>query len=173
MTDSMKHLIQHRLPWLIFGLFGGMATSLVVARYEKILSGDVRLAFFIPIIVYMSDAVGTQTETIYIRHLRKNGNAFWKYILKETILGLSLGAIFGLAVGFFAYYWLGSYSIGVTVGLAMAVNVTIAPILATVVPATLFKEHKDPALGSGPIATILQDFISLFIYFLIASVIVL
>ena len=37
------------------------------ARAE--LASDVRLAFFIPGIVYMADAVGTQTETLVIRGL--------------------------------------------------------------------------------------------------------
>lgn len=169
--QPVGHLLEHRLPWLILGLLGGIVTSFVVSKYEKILAGDIRLAFFIPVIVYMSDAVGTQTETIYIRHLRKTGTGFWKYIFKETILGLSLGAIFGLATGGFAFYWLNSYKVGLTVGLAMLLNVTIAPVLATVIPFILYKEHNDPALGSGPLATIIQDLISLVIYFLIASVI--
>ena len=65
--EPVGHLIEHRLPWLILGLLGGIITSIIVSKYEVILSADVKLAFFIPLIVYMSDAVGTQTETIYIR----------------------------------------------------------------------------------------------------------
>lgn len=169
----ISHLVGHRLPWLILGLLGGIFTSFIVSRFEHNLSNDIRLVFFIPVIVYMSDAIGTQTETIYIRHLQKGHANFLKYFLKETGLGLSLGAIFGLIIGLFAYYWLHSAQIGLTVGLAMLANVTLAPILATVIPAILYKERSDPALGSGPVATIIQDFISLLIYFVIASLIVL
>ncbi|MBI4050762.1 MAG: magnesium transporter [Candidatus Doudnabacteria bacterium] len=170
--EPVKHLVEHRLPWLILGLLGGIFTSIIVSKYETILSADIRLAFFIPIIVYMSDAVGTQTETIYIRHLRKSGANFLRYILKETALGLSLGAIFGFVIGLFASYWLGSFEIGLTVGLTMFINVTLAPVLATLIPTLLYKEHSDPALGSGPLATIIQDLISLLIYFVVAAVIV-
>ena len=176
-TDDLKepvgHLVEHRLPWLILGLLGGIVTSVIVAGYEKILSADLRLAFFIPVIVYMSDAVGTQTETIYVRHLRKSSAGFSKYIIKETGLGLSLGGIFGIAIGLFASYWLGAPRVGLTVGLAMFINVTIAPVLAIFIPALLYREHTDPALGSGPLATIIQDLLSLLIYFLIASLIIL
>lgn len=170
--EPIGHLLEHRLPWLILGLLGGIATSIFVSKYEKVLSGDIRLAFFIPIIVYMSDAVGTQTETIYVRHLKKTGAGFGKYLLKESALGLSLGAIFGLIIGGFASIWLKSSSIGLTVGLAMLINVTLAPVLATIIPTLLYKEHSDPALGSGPLATIIQDLISLLVYFFIASLII-
>ena len=171
--EPIGHLVEHRLPWLVLGLLGGIITSLIVSNYEKILSADVRLAFFIPIIVYMSDAIGTQTETIYVRQLKKSGGSLSKYLLKETALGLSLGGIFGIATAAFAFYWLGSYAIALTVGLAMFVNITLAPVLATLIPAILYKEHSDPALGAGPLATIIQDLISLLIYFLIASLIIL
>jgi magnesium transporter len=170
--EPVGHLLEHRLPWLILGLLGGIVTSVIVSKYENILASDLRLAFFIPIIVYMSDAVGTQTETIYVRHLKKTAAGFGKYLFKETILGLCLGAIFGLAIGLFATYWLKSSAIGMTVGLAMLVNITIAPVLATIIPNLLYREHSDPALGAGPLATIIQDLISLLIYFFIATIIV-
>ncbi len=170
--ETVRRLVEHRLPWLVLGLLGGIFTSIIVSKYEAILSADIRLAFFIPIIVYMSDAVGTQTETIYIRHLKKTGANFLTYIVKETALGLSLGTIFGFAVGLFATYWLKSLEIGLTVGLAMFINVALAPVLATVIPTLLYKEHSDPALGSGPLATIIQDLISLLIYFAVAMIII-
>src|SRR3989338_990132 len=176
LTDDLKepvgHLIEHRLPWLMLGLLGGIFTSVIVSKYEQILSVDLRLAFFIPVIVYMSDAVGTQSETIYVRHVKKLGVGFSKYLLKETALGLGLGTIFGLAIGIFAAIWLNSPIIGLSVGLAMFVNVAIAPVVATLIPAILYKEHSDPALGAGPLATIIQDLLSLMIYFIIASLLI-
>ncbi|OGE83783.1 MAG: hypothetical protein A2846_00020 [Candidatus Doudnabacteria bacterium RIFCSPHIGHO2_01_FULL_49_9] len=175
-TDDLKepvgHLLEHRLPWLVLGLLGGIITSIIVSKYEQILAADVRLAFFIPIIVYMSGAVGSQTETIFVRHLKQTGKGFFRYLAKETGLGLGLGLIFGLATGLFAAYWLGSGPLGITVGLAMLVNLSLAPILSTVVPELLYKEHSDPALGAGPLATIIQDLISLLIYFLVADLII-
>ncbi|MBI2039396.1 MAG: magnesium transporter [Candidatus Niyogibacteria bacterium] len=170
--ESVGMLVRHRVPWLALGLAGGMAASFVVSKYEAILGNDIRLAFFIPVIVYLSDAIGTQTETIYVRYLRKTGAHFWKYIWKETQLGLSLGAIFGLAAGLFAYGWLKSADIGLAVGIAMFVNMMIAPIVATVIPMALYKEHADPALGAGPLATVIQDLLSLIVYFLIATLII-
>ncbi len=55
----------------------------------------------------------------------------------------------------------------------MFANVTLAPILAIMFPVVLYRDHLDPALGSGPLTTVAQDFLSLMVYFVIASIIIL
>ncbi len=165
-------LIRLRLPWLIIGLFGGVLASFLVSNFEKTLSKNISLAFFVPIIVYMSDAVGTQTETVYVRSLSRHKGRFLQYLFKEALTGLLLGIFFGLLMSLFAYLWLGSLTVAATVGLAMLGNLIIAPVIALVIPEILFKERADPALGAGPFGTIIQDIISLLIYFLIATTII-
>jgi len=55
----------------------------------------------------------------------------------------------------------------------MFLNTTIAPVIAVVIPEILSKENIDPALGGGPFTTVIQDFVSLLIYFLVATAIIL
>ncbi len=172
-NESVDHLMEDRIPWLFVGLLGGVLTTFIVSKYEAILSADVRLAFFIPIIVYLSDALGTQSETIYVRELseRKRLN-LKRYIIKESLVGLGLGIISGVTLGLLSAYWLSSPAIGLTIGLTMAINLTIAPSLAILIPNLLYRRHTDPALGSGPLSTVIQDLISLLVYFFVAGVIV-
>ena len=172
-NERLKQLVIERLPWLVIGLGIGFLTSIYISNYKNILASNISLAFFIPIIVYMSDAVGTQTETIFVRDLTEHRANFLKYLKKEFSLGLVMGAVLGLMIGLFAFFWLRNMKVAMTVGLAMLINVMIAPVVATVIPELLFKERQDPALGAGPFTTVLQDFISLMIYFLVASVILL
>ena len=71
-TSSLEALgrrLRHRLPWLLIGLVGAMIAALIVGGFEEDLHEQVILAFFVPGIVYMADAVGTQTETLVIRGL--------------------------------------------------------------------------------------------------------
>lgn len=172
-AERVDHLIERRVPWLLIGVLGGLLATIIVSKYESILSADIRLAFFMPIIVYLSDAVGVQTETIYVRALAgKKKVKFAKYILKESLVGLGLGVISGTVLGLFAAYWLDSNEIGLTIGLTMLINITIAPLLAIFIPSILYKEHADPALGAGPVATIMQDLISLLVYFFVISIII-
>lgn len=167
--QPIEHLIEDRLPWLCLGLLGGILTTFIVSHYEALLTADVRLVFFIPLIVYLSDAVGTQTETIYIRSLNSRRINFLRYIFKETLVGLGLGLFFGIILGVLAAFWLHSLILGLTIGLTILINQICAPLLATIIPAFLRKNHTDPALGAGPVATIIQDLLSIIVYFVIAS----
>jgi len=171
--ERLKTIIRERLPWLISGLVIGTGASFFVSRFEAVLTEKISLAFFIPVIVYMSDAVGTQTETIFVRDLTDHRANFGKYLKKEFSIGLVLGLILGISVGVIAFLWLRDADLALTVGLAMGLNVSLAPLVATIVPEFIFKSHNDPALGAGPFTTVIQDSISLLIYFVVASIILL
>lgn len=170
--ESLVSLISERLPWLTLGLIGGIVVTIIVSKFEAILSQNISLAFFLPVIVYMSDAIGTQTETIYVRNLAKFKDNFFKYLIKELLTGMVFGLIFGILLGLFANIWLGLSQVAFAVAIAMFINGTLAPIIALVVPEVLFKEHEDPALGAGPFTTLLQDLISLSVYLMVATVII-
>ena len=50
------------------------------------------LAFFIPGIVYLADAVGTQTETVVVRGLSV-GVAMRQMVGRELLSGLAIGVV--------------------------------------------------------------------------------
>jgi magnesium transporter len=54
---------RHRLPRLVVGLGG------IVARFESALAVRPELAFFVPGLVYLADAIGTQNEAVAVRGL--------------------------------------------------------------------------------------------------------
>lgn len=170
--ERLTSLIEERLPWLILGLLGGIVVTILVSKFENILASNISLAFFLPVIIYMSDAIGTQTENIYVRNLAKFRDNFFQYFVKELVIGIAFGTIFGSLLGLFASLWLGSFKVALTVAISMLINGTIAPIVALLVPELLFKEHKDPALGAGPFTTILQNLISLSAYLLVATLVI-
>lgn len=171
-TESVGLLLKIRLPWLVLGLLLSVGMAAVVSRHEDILSLDARIAFFIPLIVYVSDAVGTQTATIYIRNLGKKQAQFKTYVAKELLLGISIGIIFGIIIGLIAKFWLGSNDIALAVGISLVASITSASVMALTFAAALNKFRIDPAIGVDPIVTVVQDVISLIIYFTVASFII-
>jgi magnesium transporter len=170
--EPMSLMIEHRFPWLAVGLAGGIGLTLLATYFEELLARNISIAFFIPVIVYMASAFGQQTEIVYIRNLNKKRTHFFVYLVKEMFLGGFMGFVFGSLIGAFAYLMYSSTQIALSVAAAMAITMGIAPILALTVPTILKKEHKDPAVGTGPFVTIIQDFTSLLIYFLISSLII-
>ena len=67
--EAIGRRLMHRLPWLVVGLAGALASAVLLRSFEARLADRVSLAFFIPGIVYLAGAVGTQTETLVVRGL--------------------------------------------------------------------------------------------------------
>lgn len=174
-TEGVRLLLRLRLPILLVGLIIGGFTTILVSKFQRVISQQVSLAFFIPIVVYIADAVGTQTETIFVRNLSiKKPVKLSTYLIKEFLVGLAIGLISGLLMGGFAYLWLGSAAVAATVGLAMLASITTAALFGLLVPTVIHKMARiDPAIGAGPFTTVIQDLITVLIYFAIASAIIL
>lgn len=166
-SERLSLRLWHRIPWLLLGLLGSAGAAVLVRGYEEELAADVRLAFFIPGIVYMADAVGTQTETVLIRGLSVGvplRRVFRLEVLTGILVGMLLAAITVPAI------WLtqGSLQLGLAVGLALLGACAVATAVAMALPWLLNKTGRDPAFGSGPLATVVQDLLSLLIYFAVA-----
>lgn len=172
-TESVWWLVRLRSPSLVIGLVLGVLLSFVTSRFEEVLSQNIKVAFFIPFIVYMADAVGTQTQDIYARDLKTGKASFKKYLVKETFLGIIFGAAAGVMSAAIAAVWFSSAELTFAVSLAMFGAIAVAPVVALIVTEFLQLERKDPAVGAGPIATVIQDTLSVLIYGLIASAIIL
>lgn len=172
-TSSISRLIRLRLPSILAGLILGIALSVLFSRFQQVLEKDIRVAFFVPFVVYIAAAVGAQTQSIYTRDLKSGHANFHKYLLKETGIGIVLGIISSLASMIITHIWFQDPILTSVVALAMLASVSISPLVALIVTATLQLEHVDPAVGSGPIATVIQDTLSVLIYGLVAMAILL
>jgi magnesium transporter len=166
---SFLELIKLRLPWLIVGLGGAMVASLIASRFELTLKETITIAFFIPIMTNMSDAIGTQTEIILIRALSNLKFNIITYIVREVLEGFLMGIVLSVLAYGFALFLSGSSSIALMVSIALVLCVTSATILACLTPLFLKFMGKDPAVGSGPFTTSLQDTVSLLIYLIVAT----
>lgn len=160
-------IAKSRLPWLLFGLAGGIIATLVVKRFSLTLEKELALAFFIPVIVYMNDAVGTQTETVFVRYSTLEKISLFKSLINEIKVTLILGVILSSILFIFSVFWLEA-NISLIVATSMLLGILSSSIIGTLIPWILEKLDKDPAIGSGPFTTILQDLISIVIYFSIA-----
>jgi magnesium transporter len=161
----------HRLPWLALGLLGAMASALLVGAFEDDLRKQVLLAFFIPAVVYMADAVGTQTEAVVIRGMAL-GVPVRAVFARELATGLVIGALLGSLFFPFALAAWGDARLAATVALSLAISCSVATVVAMALPYALGRLGRDPAFGSGPLATVIQDLLSIFAYFAIAVLLV-
>lgn len=157
----------HRLPWLLAGLAGALVAADLVGSFESQLKQKVMIAFFLPGIVYLADAVGTQTETVVVRGLSV-GVKLRRMAARELLAGLSIGAALGVLAGPLIWWRWGDGEVAVCVGLAIFAACSTATLAAMTLPWVLDAAGIDPAFGSGPLATVIQDLLSILIYLAIA-----
>jgi magnesium transporter len=148
-----------------------MLSAGIVAGFESDLRRTVLLAFFVPAVVYMADAVGTQTEAVVIRGMALGvplGRVVWKELGSGVVIGLLLAGVFFV----FALAVWGEARVALAVAIALLVSASIATLIAMLLPYALARAGRDPAFGSGPLATVIQDLLSILVYFAVAAALV-
>jgi magnesium transporter len=155
---------RHRLPWLLVGLAGMFAGAEIVAAFERQLTEHVMVMFFVPAIVYLADAVGTQTETVTVRGLSV-GVGIRRIAVREALTGVAVGATLALAFMLLCLLRWGDLGLSISVGVALFAAASTATVVAMGLPWLLQRAGFDPAFGSGPIATVIQDLLSIALYF--------
>tara|TARA_Y100000748_G_scaffold252355_1_gene217734 strand:- start:2507 stop:3898 length:1392 start_codon:yes stop_codon:yes gene_type:complete len=167
-----------RLPWLFASWIGGIVAAFIIGVFDNILENAIALAAFIPVIIGMGGNVGTQSSTIIVRGLATGRVSFENSVtilFKEMRVGLILGILYGMLLGFFAIFQFIDTSpmLGVVVGLSICVSMILAATIGSLVPLILNRFEIDPAIATGPFVTTAIDIMGVAFYFLIARTLLL
>jgi len=168
LEEPVARRFAHRLPWLLVGLVGALLAADAVAWFEDDLHTNLMLAFFLPSIVYLADAVGTQTETLAIRGLSV-GVALPGIVWRELVTGLAIGTGLALVAAPLMLWRWGAPGVTLVLALSLVSTCAVATVVAIVLPWLISRLGFDPAFGSGPLATVIQDLLSIVIYLSIAA----
>ncbi|MCW3147435.1 magnesium transporter [Stutzerimonas stutzeri] len=166
--EPVERSFRHRLPWLLLGMVGALLAADLVGSFEAQLQSMVMLAYFVPGLVYLADAVGTQTETVIVRGLSV-GAKMRRMINRELLVGLAMGLVLALIAMPLVWWRWGDGQIALILGLSVFAACSTATLTAMALPWLLNSLGLDPAFGSGPLATVIQDLLSILIYFAIAT----
>jgi magnesium transporter len=170
---SIMNRISRRLPWLVFGLFASSLITVVMVRFEHALAANVAVAFFVPALVYIAGAIGTQAVSVSVRSLAREDVQILPLLRDELVIGFGIGAALGMLAAVAVLGFFGDQMLATAVGLAVLAGGTMSAVVGFGLPWIFQRLGSDPAMGSGPICTIIQDVASLFIYFGLVSLLVL
>jgi len=157
--------VRYRLPWLLVGLAGSLVATGVVAGFEATLQSNIAIAFFVPAIVYLADAVGTQSEAVAVRGLSLTRAGIGRLLAGELSTGILMGVVVAVVAGLFAFAAFGQAGLAIAVSIALFFACTVAAGIGLALPWAFGRAGWDPALASGPVGTVIQDVLSLLIYF--------
>ncbi|MGH9797662.1 MAG: magnesium transporter, partial [Candidatus Polarisedimenticolia bacterium] len=128
-TSPALASVRRRLPWNILNLGTALLASTVVWLFEGSIEQIVALATFMPIVAGMGGNGATQTLTVITRGIALGELDFStarRAILKEVLVGLTIGVATGTLMAVIAFLWKGNPKLGMVIGLAMVLNLFVA-----------------------------------------------
>ena len=166
-----------RLEWIFINLIAILLSAMVVNHFKGTIEQIVVLAVLMPIVAALGGNVGNQAVTVTVRRIALNGEIRYKTALaiisKEIRIGIINGLIVGVVVGILAYFWFNQLMLGVVVGLAIILNLSLAGLIGSALP-IIFKHFKiDPAIASPLLLTTATDAMGFFIFLGLATLILL
>jgi magnesium transporter len=108
-------------------------------------------------------------EAMIIRELTNKKFKFLLFFKKQFLIVFTVALIVGIVAGLLVGYIDNSSSLGVVIGLSLFFGILSSLVTGTLIPYMFWKMHDDPAEASGPIATVIQDTLSVIIFFTIAQ----
>ncbi len=164
--------IRTRVLWLLIGLGLSLGIAEVIKTFDSTLEQNLLLVSFIPLVVYMSDAAGTQMEAIIIRGLHTKGKFhFMKFIGHQAVVVSAVALIIGAVSGIAVTLLHNSSELGLVIGISLVIGIMTSLFTGSLLPYFFWRLHNDPAEAGGPIATVIQDFLSVIIFFSAAKLI--
>jgi magnesium transporter len=173
-TTPVWRTVRKRVVWLILLFGASTVTGLVLRHFEGHLTKVVALAFFIPLLIGTGGNAGSQAVATVIRGLALDEIRFrsiGRVFVREAGSGLLLGALLGIFGFLFALLMGFSAPTGAAVGLSILGICAWANVVGALVPIVAQRIGIDPTVMSAPMITTLVDATGLFIYFLIAGVV--
>ncbi|MDM1696569.1 magnesium transporter [Thiopseudomonas alkaliphila] len=170
---SVWRSIRNRWAWLAVNLVTAFVASRVIGLFEGSIEKLVALAALMPIVAGIGGNSGNQTITMIVRAMAldqvSTGNTT-RLLRKELMVALINGLIWGGVVGIVAWQLYGSWSLGAVMVGAMTLNLLLAALMGVLIPMTLVRLGRDPAMGSSVMITAMTDSGGFFIFLGLATI---
>ena len=164
--------LRNRWAWLAINLVTAFIASRVIGMFEGSIEKLVALAALMPIVAGIGGNSGNQTITMIVRAMalgqvsREHARPL---IRKEIMVSLANGLVWGGVMGVVAMILYRDLSLGLVMVLAMTLNLLLAALMGVLIPMTMLRLGRDPAIGSSVMITAVTDSGGFFIFLGLAT----
>jgi magnesium transporter len=165
---SPWRVFRYRFPWLLVTVTGGTICALLAGFFERTLAHSLVIAFFLTMVLGLTESVSAQSMSVTIQALRSApltwnwfATAFRRELAIATLLGLACGGFVALIV----VAWRGDARAAGVIGGSIALSLVSACLFGLGVPSLLHHFKLDPKIAAGPVTLALADIFALLIYF--------
>ena len=169
---SVWKSFQNRWTWLAINLVTAFVASRVIGIFEGSIQRLVALAALMPIVAGIGGNSGNQTTTMIVRAAalgQVTREQSRQLIRKELTVALLNGLIWGGVMGIVAILLYRQVSLGLVMVVAMTLNLMLAALMGVLIPMTMMKLGRDPAVGSSVMITAVTDSGGFFIFLGLAT----
>ncbi len=164
-------IAKKRIPWLLILMISATFSGIIMQNYNSVLSAQVILASFVPMLMDTSGNAGSQTSVSVIRSLvlgEIECRDILRVLWKELRIGLMVGAGMGILNFVRIAVMYRDISLALTVGITLFFAVIAANLVGGALPIAATKCKLDPALMASPMITTIVDAMSLTVFFNVA-----
>lgn len=169
---SVWRSVRNRWAWLAINLVTAFIASRVIDLFHGSIEQLVALAALMPIVAGMGGNSGNQTITMLVRAMALDQvglDSRKRLLRKELVVSICNGFIWGSAIGVVAWWLYDNAALGLVIMAAMTLNLLLAALMGVLIPMTLVKLGRDPAMGSSVMITAITDSGGFFIFLGLAT----
>jgi magnesium transporter len=170
---SVWKSVRNRWAWLALNLITAFIASRVIGLFDGSIEKLVALAALMPIVAGIGGNSGNQTITMIVRAMALDqmgaGNTS-RLVRKELGVSLVNGLLWGGVIGLVSYFLYDNLALGLVMTGAMTLNLLLAALMGVLIPMTLARLGRDPAMGSSVMITAVTDSGGFFIFLGMATI---
>jgi magnesium transporter len=170
---SVWKSVRNRWSWLAINLITAFIASRVIGLFDGSIEKLVALAALMPIVAGIGGNSGNQTITMIVRAMALDqvvtANTA-RLIRKELGVALINGVVWGGVIGGVAYWVYDNLALGLVMTAAMTLNLLLAALMGVLIPMTLLRLGRDPAMGASVMITAMTDSGGFFIFLGLATI---
>jgi magnesium transporter len=163
---------QQRMPWLLCNVFSGLICAIISRFFEVVLAKYLLLAFFIPLVLTLSESTSMQSMTQSLLFLRRP-RFYWKIAIargkREWRLASLLALSSGILVALLSLLWGDGFLPSLCIGVGILFSVIISALFGIAIPILLHRTRLDPKVASGPVVLMIADMLTTGLYLGLAS----
>jgi magnesium transporter len=163
----LLHGYRLRIPWLLCNVFSGIVCAIISRVFEVVLAKFLLLAFFIPLVLTLSESTSMQSMTqslLFLRRPRFSWHVAIARSIREWQLAGLLSVTLGVLVGGLSLFWGDGLLPSICIGIGILFSVVISVLFGISIPILLHRIKMDPKLASGPLVLMVADILTTAVY---------
>jgi len=161
-----------RMPWLLCNVFSGLICAAISRYYENVLGAYLLLAFFIPLVLTLSESSSMQSVVQSLQFLRRprfRWKIAWLRMAREWQIVLFLALTSGILVGLLSLFWGDGFFPSAAIGVGIIASVAVSALFGIAIPIFLHRMKLDPRVAAGPVVLMIVDILTTGIYLALAT----